>query len=160
MMTHPTILLAEDDEDDRLLIRRSIEKARLLNPLQVVRDGEEAIKYLAGEDLYANRELFPLPFLLLLDLHMPRQNGFDVLTWIATQSDLNGLKIAVLTSSSDERDYARAMKLGAHSYFVKPGSIEEFVGLMLRLKGHWVLLDGDPQEDAQNSATAHISNHS
>jgi CheY-like chemotaxis protein len=137
----PTILLAEDDEDDIVLIQRAMQKARLLNPLRVVRDGEEALNYLAGESRYANRQKYPIPFLLLLDLHMPKQNGFDVLCWIRNRPELRRMKVAVLTSSSDEHDYSTAMQLGAHSYFNKPGCLEEFGHLMLRIHGHWVLLD-------------------
>src|ERR1041384_7323689 len=122
MEIHPTILLAEDDEDDVLLIRRAFQRARLLNPLQVVRDGEEAIEYLAGGDRYRNRTIHPLPFLLLLDLHMPKLNGFDVLTWVQSRPELRRIKVAVLTSSSNEYDFSKAMSLGAHSYFTKPGS--------------------------------------
>jgi CheY-like chemotaxis protein len=147
MEQHPTILLAEDDEDDVVLIRRAVEKARLLNPLQIVRDGEEALEYLAGEGRFADRTSYPLPFLLLLDLHMPKQNGFDVLCWIRQRPELRRMKIAVLTSSSDEHDYAKAMQLGANSYFRKPGSLEEFVHLMLRIHGHWVLLDNSGAAD-------------
>jgi CheY-like chemotaxis protein len=147
MEIHPTILLVEDDEDDVILIARSIQKARLLNPLQIVRDGEEAIDYLAGEGVFADRTKYPLPFLVLLDLHMPKQNGFNVLSWMRRRPDLRRLKVAVLTSSSDEHDYAQAMKLGANSYFRKPGSLEEFVHLMLRIQGHWVLLDNPEAAD-------------
>jgi CheY-like chemotaxis protein len=150
----PTILLAEDDEDDVLLIRRAVQKARLLNPLQVVRDGEEAIDYLAGNGQFQDRQTFPLPFLLLLDLHMPKQNGFDVLSWIQTRPELQRMKVAVLTSSSDEHHYNRAMKLGAHSYFHKPGSLDEFVRLMMRIHGHWMLLDSGDSVESANKVEA------
>ncbi len=139
----PTILLAEDDADDVELIQRAVDKARLLNPLQVVRDGEAAIEYLSGHGLYSDRTRHPLPFLLLLDLHMPKVNGFDVLHWLQDRPELGSMKVAVLTASAERRDYARAMELGAHSYFVKPGSLDEFVHLMLRIRGHWALLDGN-----------------
>jgi CheY-like chemotaxis protein len=156
MENRPTILLAEDDEDDVVLIRRAVHKARLLNPLQVVRDGEEALQYLAGEGPFGDREKHPQPFLLLLDLHMPKVNGFEVLRWIRKRPDLQRLKVAVLTSSSDEHDYVKAMQLGAHSYFVKPGGLDEFVRLMLRLHGHWVLLDSpDPADTPTEMACAH-----
>jgi CheY-like chemotaxis protein len=132
-----------------VLIQRAMQQARLLNPLQIVRDGAGALDYLAGEGHYANRQKYPLPYLLLLDLHMPRQNGFDVLCWIRNRPELRRMKMAVLTSSSDEHDYAKAMRLGAHSYFNKPGSLEEFVHLMLRIHGHWVLLDGPESVDSE-----------
>jgi CheY-like chemotaxis protein len=138
----PTILVAEDDADDVELIQRAVDKARLRNPLQIVRDGEAAIEYLSGEGRYSDRTQHPLPFLLLLDLHMPKVSGFDVLHWLQDHPEFNSMKVAVLTASAERRDYARAMELGAHSYFVKPGSLDEFVHLMLRIRGHWALLDG------------------
>ena len=156
METRPTILLAEDDDDDILLIQRAIWKARLLNPLQVVRDGEEALDYLGGAGQYADRSKYPVPFLLLLDLHMPKQNGFDVLRWLRQRPELARMKVAVLTSSSDAHDFNRAMELGAHSYFTKPGSLEEFVHLMLRIHGHWVLLDS-PDEAKDTNRPAEIA---
>jgi CheY-like chemotaxis protein len=142
MPARPTILLADDSEDDLFLIQRAIQQSRLLNPIQVVRDGEEAVEYLSGVGRFADRSKFPLPFLLLLDLHMPKQNGFDVLRWIRSRPDLKDLKVAVLTASGDESHYSRAMQLGADSYFTKPGSLDEFVQLMLRLRGHWLLVEG------------------
>lgn len=142
MEASPTILLVEDDQNDLYLVQRSFEKSRLVNPLQIVRDGEEAIQYLAGEGDYADRRRYPRPFLILLDLHMPMVNGFEVLRWVRSRREFGDIKIAVLTASADERDYRRAMELGANSYFVKPGSLEEFVNLMLRIQGHWMLLDG------------------
>ena len=154
MPRHPTILIADDDIDDLLLIERSIQKARLVNPIQVVRDGEQAIQYLAGAGPFADRQKYPLPFLLLLDLHMPRQNGFDVLAWVSNQPHLRGMKVAVLTASSDERNYTRAMNLGADSYFSKPGSLDEFVRLMLRIQGHWALLDDREEPVGSSSAEA------
>ena len=155
MATLPTILLAEDNEDDLLLMRRAIQKARLLNPVQVVRDGEQALDYLSGRGRFANRDRHPIPFLLLLDLHMPKQSGFDVLRWIRGQPELQRMKVAVLTSSSSERDYAKAMELGAHSYFAKPGSLDEFVHLMLRLHGYWVLVDDCEMLGSHSSEFVH-----
>jgi CheY-like chemotaxis protein len=141
LVSHTTILVVEDNEEDLFLFQRAVRKARLLDPVQYPRDGEEAISYLAGEGRYRNREQHPLPFLLLLGLFMPRQNGFDVLRWIKTRHELQGLKVVILTASGSERDRSLAMDLGAASYFVKPGSLDEFVQLMLRTQGHWLLLD-------------------
>ena len=105
------ILLAEDRDDDVLLIRKAFASAYIPNPLYVVRDGEDAVAYLAGERGYANREEYPLPSLLLLDLKMPRMDGFDVLTWIRQQSSLKAVRVVVLTSSSDLRDVTKAYQL-------------------------------------------------
>src|SRR4051812_33029458 len=101
MSEQELILIAEDREDDVLLIRRSLERARVLNPIQIVRNGEETISYLQGEGKFANRDEYPLPSLLLLDLKMPRTDGFEVLRWIRQQPALKALRVIVLTSSED-----------------------------------------------------------
>jgi CheY-like chemotaxis protein len=145
-MHHSTILLAEDNEDDIILLQRAFTRARLANPLRVVHDGDEAIRYLAGEGVYADRQEHPLPLMLLLDLHLPKVDGFEVLQWLPGQPELEDLIVVVLTSSTDQRDFARARELGAHSYFTKPGGLDELVNLMLRIQGYWLLLDRRPQE--------------
>src|SRR5881275_3003138 len=99
MPDQAVILLAEDREDDISLIRKAFAKAYIQNPLHVVRDGEEAIAYLQGEGRYANRDEFPLPALMLLDLKMPKRNGFEVLKWIRQQPGLRTLRVIVLTNS-------------------------------------------------------------
>src|ERR1051325_881269 len=101
MIESAVILLADDGEDDVTLVRRAFKKAGLLNPLQVVKDGDEAIAYLKGEGAYRNRLEVPLPDLLLLDLKMPRKNGFEVLQWIRAQPSLSALRVVVLTSSEE-----------------------------------------------------------
>src|SRR4051794_26679926 len=113
------ILLAEDREDDILLIRKAFARAYIHNPLQVVRDGEEALAYLQGQGRYGNRDEYPLPELLLLDLKMPRMNGFEVIKWIRQQPGLSALRIVVLTSSDSIRDVNTAYRLGANSFMVK-----------------------------------------
>ena len=131
------ILLVEDDENDVLLIQRSFQKADLRDTLKVVRDGEQAVQYLSGEGAYANREKFPLPFLILLDLKMPRMNGFEVLEWVRRQPDFKRLLIVVLTSSHLQRDVDRAYELGANSYLVKPVEFDEMVHLIQRFEAYW-----------------------
>src|SRR5207249_1366330 len=105
------ILLAEDREDDIFFIRRAFDRAGIKNPFHVVRDGEEAIRYLAGNDKYSIRDEYPLPSLLLLDLKMPRADGFDVLRWARCHPTLRSLIIVVLTGSQDIRDVNRAYQL-------------------------------------------------
>src|SRR5215475_12782626 len=103
MAEHAVILLAEDEEDYVLLIRSAFAKANIPNPLYVVSNGQEAISYLKGDGKYANRAEYPLPDLFLLDLKMPRVNGFEVLQWLRSQPGLAPLRVLVLTSSEEIR---------------------------------------------------------
>jgi len=116
----PVILLAEDDDNDVFFMRRALQKSGIDFALQVVRDGQQAIDYLNGHGAFSDRGQYPLPTVILVDLKMPFLDGFEVLTWIRTQPSLNGLPVAVLTSSAEERDRRRARELGARAYFVKP----------------------------------------
>jgi len=139
------ILLAEDNENHVLLIRRAFEQAGLVNPLYVVSDGEEVIAYLKGEGKYANREEYPLPCLLLLDLKMPRKDGFEVLEWLQSQPKLSLLRTVVLTTSEELRDVNRAYKLGANSFLTKPIDFRDFVQLTAAVKGYWIWLSRSPE---------------
>src|SRR6266404_343392 len=145
MPDNSVILLAEDDEDHVLLIRRVFKQARLLNPLQVVRNGEEAIAYLKGVGAYANRAEYPLPAVMLLDLKMPRKNGFEVLEWVRGQPNLDSLRIIVLTTSSDMRDVNLAYRLGANSFLVKPADFSQFVSIIQALQGYWLWMNKAPE---------------
>jgi len=107
------ILVVEDREDDEILIREAFERAGLKNPLFVVRDGEEAQAYLQGFGKYRDRDEFPLPALMLLDLKMPKVDGFEVLSWIRKQPALRALRVVVLTSSEDIYDVNKAYEMGA-----------------------------------------------
>ena len=139
------ILLAEDSEDDVLLIRRAFRQANIINPLQVVRDGEEAIAYLRGDGRYANRAEYPLPELLLLDLKMPGLDGFDVLQWIREQAGLGAMRIVVLSSSEQIRDVNKAYRLGANSFLVKPVDFKDLVELTQAIHGYWLWFSKAPQ---------------
>src|SRR5213593_3003479 len=96
-----TILLVEDDENDVFFLKYAFEAAGISIPVQVVRDGEQAIDYLAGNNKYAERKQFPFPCLVLLDLKLPLKMGLDVLRWINEQPALRSLLVVILTSSSD-----------------------------------------------------------
>jgi CheY-like chemotaxis protein len=139
------ILLAEDNATDVLLTRRAFTKVGLLNPLQVVSDGEQAIAYLAGTGKYANRSEYPLPVLLLLDLKMPKVNGLEVLEWVRQQPTLRALRIVVLTTSDLYRDVNRAYELGANSYIVKPVEMHQFVKISETLRGYWLWMSETPE---------------
>ena len=138
MSDRAVILLAEDEEDYVLLIRTAFEKAEIPNPLHVVWNGQEVISYLLGEGKYSNREEYPLPDLLLLDLKMPRVNGFEVLRWIRQQTGLARLRILVLTSSEQMRDVNEAYQLGANSFLVKPNDFEDLAYLSRLIREFWL----------------------
>ena len=132
------ILIVEDREDDVLLMRKSFEKAGLPNPIKIVRDGEEALAYLSGEGKYASRDEYPLPSLILLDLKLPRMDGFEVITWIRKQEGIRAIPVVVLTSSSQLRDVNRAYELGANSFFVKEFDFQNSVDLTRLLERYWL----------------------
>lgn len=116
----PVILLVEDNEDDVFFMRRAFKQAGLTNRLELAHNGEAAIQYLSGANPFQDREKFPLPGLIFLDLKMPILNGFDVLSWIKTQPRLNTIPVAVLSSSPEDRDMKKAYELGARCYLIKP----------------------------------------
>lgn len=116
----PLILLAEDDANDAFFMRRALQKAEIECPLQVVTDGQQAVDYLSGQGQFSDREQFPLPSIILLDLKMPFLDGFEVLSWVGSQTSLKNIPVVVLTSSAEERDRRKAAELGAKAYFVKP----------------------------------------
>lgn len=138
------ILLVEDNPVDILLLRRAVGKAQISNPLQVVGDGERAVKYLAGEDIYTDRQRYPLPTLILLDLKLPRRGGLDVLAWLRQQPGLRRTPVVVLTSSNEPSDVSRAYDLGANSYLVKPGAPDGLLSLVEQLKHYWLILNEPP----------------
>jgi CheY-like chemotaxis protein len=139
------ILLAEDREDDVLLIRRAFNLAGISTALFVVPNGEEVIAYLKGEGKYSNRVEYPLPDLLLLDLKMPKISGFEVLSWIRQQPGLARLRILVLTSSSEIREVNLAYSLGANSFLVKPHDFENFVEVSKTIQKFWLQASSTPE---------------
>jgi len=106
--------------------------------LQVVRDGREALAYLAGKDLYAKRADYPLPCLVLLDLKMPKMTGLDVLRWIRSQPALQGLRVIIYSSSRLPLDINAAHALRIDAYVVKPGTYDEWVAMVDNLNVYWL----------------------
>ncbi|HET7536486.1 MAG TPA: response regulator [Candidatus Didemnitutus sp.] len=125
----PIVLLVEDSDNDGTLMRIVFERAGLVRPMQYVQDGDEAIAYLSGDGSYADRQRFPWPTVMLLDLNMPRKNGFEVLAWVRGQPVLKRLPIHVLSASSRPEDIRKSYDLGASSYLVKPGNLAELTHL-------------------------------
>lgn len=144
MLTDQFILLAEDDPNDTLLIKRAFTKAGFGDLLKTVSNGKQAMEYLDGSAEYADRSRFPLPFLLLLDLKMPGTNGFEVLQWVRSQPELKRLLVVVLTSSNLQTDVDRAYELGANSYLVKPIEFNEMVNMIQRFEAYWTELNRFP----------------
>lgn len=139
-----TILLVEDDPNDIFLIKRAFEKAKILNPIYVVEDGEEAILYLEGKDKYADRKNYPFPLLILLDLKLPKKSGFEVLEWIKAKQKLKRVPVVVLTSSDESPDINKAYDLGANSYLVKSVSFESLFNMVKTLGLYWLILNKKP----------------
>src|SRR5262249_53428892 len=115
-----TILLVEDEPNDAFFFQHCVTRAGISNPVFVARDGREAIDYLLGAAPFADRENHPLPWLMVLDLKLPRATGFEVLEHVRRQPGLRNLIILVLTSSSSQADIERAYELGVNAYLVKP----------------------------------------
>ena len=147
MTEQALFLVVEDNEDHVLLIRRAFIKSKVLNPIQVVRTGEDAIAYLEGSGRFSNRAEFPLPALVLLDLKLTGMDGFEVLSWIRQRPELRALRVIVLTSSSEIRDVNRAYQLGANSFLVKPVDFEDFLRVTQALQGYWLWTDKAPTVD-------------
>jgi CheY-like chemotaxis protein len=139
------ILIVEDLPADALLIARAFKKAKIATPLAFVTDGQQAIDYLSGAGSYSDRSLFPLPFLMLLDLKLPVRDGFEVLEWIRQQVGMKRLPTVILTSSSRSPDVNRAYDLGANSYLVKPVEDDSLVSIFRQLNMYWVLLNKPPK---------------
>jgi len=133
-----TILLVEDSPDDVFLMKRAMKNAQILNPLRVAGNGQEAIDYLSGVDKFADRTQFPVPSIIFLDLKLPYKSGFEVLTWIRSQSYLSLTLVMILTSSPEERDIAQSYRLGACSFLIKPPTPAMLSELMVSLKQYWM----------------------
>ena len=144
MIADDLILVVEDDPNDVLLIQRAFRKAELKNEMRFVRDGEEAIAYLKGEGQYLNRQDYPLPFMILLDLKMPGTDGFEVLQWVRRTPEVRRSLVVVLTSSNRQNDVDRAYELGANSYLVKPVEFDQMVHLIQRFEAYWSEMNRTP----------------
>lgn len=119
MSKQSIFLLVEDNEDDVFFMKRAFRDARLPNRLQVVNSGDDAVEYLTNTGRFANRDEYPTPDMVFLDLKMPGMDGFDVLSWIRQSRGLK-VPVAVLTSSPEDSDRKRARELGADCYLLKP----------------------------------------
>ncbi|WP_333100141.1 MULTISPECIES: response regulator [unclassified Microcoleus] len=134
-----TILLVEDNPVDILLMQRAFRNEALANTsLQIVRDGDAAVFYLNGDGEYSDRDRYPLPAIILLDLKLPRRSGHEVLVWLKQQPELKRLPVVMLTSSSQTLDVKRAYDLGVNSYLVKPIGFASLVEMMQSFSQYWL----------------------
>lgn len=145
-----TILLADDDEEDRMLIQDALRESRVLNELACVKDGVELLEYLRGEGEFAHRAGAPLPGIILLDLNMPRMDGREALTEIKRDPRLRAIPVVVLTTSKAEEDIVRTYDLGVNSFVTKPVSFDVLIETMRTITRYWfeivVLPHGHSQE--------------
>lgn len=140
-----TILLVEDDLNDIFLVKRAFKMAHIQNPLQVVTDGLEAMSYLRGDGKHADREAYPLPRLVVMDLKMPRKTGFEVLEWVKRDRRLRLLPVVIVSSSDNPADINRAYELGANAYMVKPVDFRAVEHLFASITQYWGLECAKPE---------------
>lgn len=133
-----TILLVEDNEDDVFVMKRTLSLAQITNPLQIVMNGQAALDYLSGANEYANRQKYPLPFIVFLDLKLPYVHGFEILAWMKLHPELNSIVVIVLTSSDENKDHEKAYSLGARSYLVKPPTPQSLKDVFGSLTSFWL----------------------
>lgn len=147
-----TLLLVEDDSNDILLFKHHVQRVSQSRGVHAITSAEEAIAYLEGQNAYADRELFPLPSLVLVDLKLPGMNGFELLTWIRQQPRFKRLQVVILTASKNSIDVYRAYELGASSFIAKPIGREDLQHILQARKFRWSEVLG-----GYNASEAHAS---
>ena len=132
------ILMADDDEDDRLIAQEAFEEARIINTIQFVEDGEELLDYLQRRGAYAEPDAAPRPGLILLDLNMPKMDGREALQAIKSDPELRRIPVVVLTTSEAEEDILKSYDLGVNSFITKPVSFDGLVDVVKTLGTYWL----------------------
>ncbi|TYK65090.1 response regulator [Colwellia echini] len=133
-----TILMADDDEDDRILTQDALQESRVRNTLHCVEDGVELLEYLRREGKFSDPKTSPRPGLILLDLNMPRKDGREALKEIKADPELKNIPVVILTTSGQEEDKIKGYNLGAASFITKPVNFEGLVELMKALGKYWI----------------------
>ena len=140
-MNDKIILLVEDNPDDEALTLRALKKNNIKNEVVVARDGAEALEFLFGQGAHSGRDMRIMPQVILLDLKLPKVDGFDVLRRIRTDERTKLLPVVILTSSNEERDRVSGYDLGANSYVRKPVEFPSFVEAVQQLGLYWLILN-------------------
>jgi CheY-like chemotaxis protein len=152
-MNRPLVLHLDDDENDTVLLQLAFSHVGLKNPLRAVKDGVEAIDYLAGRGPYADRARHPLPTLVLLDLKTPRRTGIEVLQWIRSQDEVARIVVIMLTASANQGDVDQAYRAGANAYLVKPSGFDELLTIVRLIADFWLNLNRFPSPPERPPAT-------
>ena len=141
-----TILMADDDPDDRLMTQEAFAECRLRNPLKFVTDGEELLDYLHRRPPYDDDQAYPMPGLVLLDLNMPRKDGREVLREIKADPQLQSIPVVILTTSKAEEDVVRSYKDGVNSFISKPVTFAALIDVVQTLGKYWLQVVDLPSE--------------
>ena len=139
----PPILLAEDDAAQAILVQRVLRSAKLVNPVRLCVDGDDATAYVTGSGHYGDREAHPLPVLVLLDLQLPGRSGLEVLYAIRDQPTYENIPVVVLSASTDPGPIRQAMDLGAASYLVKPVAFDALIDTLRGLNLPWAIVNAN-----------------
>jgi two-component system, response regulator len=150
-MKERVILLVEDNADDEALTMRALKKNKITNKIVVARDGVEALDYLFGTGPYAGRDTSQQPELILLDLKLPKVDGFEVLKKLRADQRTKLLAVVILTSSKEQQDIVNGYGLGANSFVRKPVDFQQFVDAVLQLGLYWLVLNERPEASCANS---------
>jgi two-component system, response regulator len=143
-LNNKTILLVEDNPSDINLTKRAFEKGHITNNLVVAEDGQEALDYIFGNGVYANRDISQLPTLILLDLKLPKISGLEVLKRIRAADIIKRLPVVILTSSKEDEDVAASYDLGVNSYIRKPIDFNQFAEAIKYLGLYWLVINEPP----------------
>ena len=154
-----TILLVEDEENDVFFMQEAMRKARVSNPIRVASDGQQAIDYFKGAGKFTNREEFPLPCLVILDLKLPYVMGLDVLKWIRQQPGVPPI-VVILSSSKEEEDIATAYRLGANAYLFKPSDTGKLQDIAKSIKDFWLTQNTPPPDSHEEEVAAGLTHKS
>jgi CheY-like chemotaxis protein len=140
-MEDKVILLVEDNTDDEMLTLRALKKNNIRNEVVVARDGSEALDYLFGTGIHAGRDLRMMPQIILLDLKLPKVDGFEVLTRVRSSEATKLLPVVILTTSNEDQDRIRGYGLGANSFVRKPVEFDKFIEAVRQLGLYWLILN-------------------